>query len=95
MSHFLRESRAFWLLADGVSLSEDSWLFTGGRSDGKHVAGSGLCAVGVGDGARLCHGHRNFSCLFASSGFCPKLCILKHRFSSSVLEGSIRGHPRY
>lgn len=87
MSHFLRESLAFWLLAADVSLSEDSWLFTGGALDGKHAVGSGLCAVDVGDGGRPCHGHRDFLCSFASLNFFPMLCILTHSFSSSVLEG--------
>lgn len=87
MSHFLRESLAFWLLAAGVSLSEDRWLFIGGALDGKHAVGSGLCAVDVGDDALLCHGHRFFLCSFPSLNFFPKLCIPNHSFSSSVLEG--------
>lgn len=87
MSHFLRESLAFWLLAAGVSLSEDRWLFIRGGLGGKHAVGSGLCAVDVGDDAPLCHGHRDFLCSFASLHFLPKLCILNHSFSSSVLGG--------
>lgn len=86
MFHFLRESLAFWSLAAGVSLSEDSWLFIEGGLDGKHAVGSWLCAAGVGDDARLCHGHMDL-CSFASLNFFPKLCIQKHNFSSSVLEG--------
>lgn len=76
MSHFLRESLFFWLLAAAVNLSENSWLFIGGRLDGKRVVGSGLCAAGTGDDAHLCHGCWDFLCSLASLNFCPKLCIL-------------------
>lgn len=76
MSHFLRESLFFWLLAAAVNLSENSWLFIGGRLDGKRVVGSGLCAAGMGDDAHLCHGCWDFLRSFASLNFCLKLCIL-------------------
>lgn len=38
MSHFLRESLAFWLLAAAVSLPENSWLFIGGELMGNMLS---------------------------------------------------------